>query len=696
MLAVGLGTPGWAQEDVLPEVHVRAAPAVGGPSLEETTSTGSRLGLTIRETPASVEVITGKEMRERGYSTTQEAVTRTTGMTSAATPGDGSTALSTRGFAGHGSVMQLYDGTRFYVGADTVTFPVDTWPLERIEVLRGPASVLYGEGAIGGVVNYVPKKPTFTAPRHEALLSYGSWNTWRAAIGSGGALGERFAYRVDGVVTGSDGYVDRGDYNYYVLATSLAWRPTDDLVVGLAVDASRYDPTRYWGTPLVNGAVDERLRRKNYNVREDDSAIRYEDLWTRLRAEWRATPDIFVRNELYRVKTDRHWRNLENYEFQPASGLVSRTGYLEIFHDQEQIGNRLDVAWGHRLFGFANRLVVGMDVNRIKFRHTNNSPFGGTTLVDPFNFDPGSFINLAGTLPKFETSTHQYAAFIEDQIALTDRLRLIAGVRQDWIDYERTELVAPATRFEQKFDPLGWRVGAVFDVADTLALYGQVAEGTDPVGSLITLSSTQRDFNLSRGRQYEAGIKQSFLGGRGEWTLAVYQITKTDLPTRDSQNPAQTIQIGKQSSRGIEVNVGVQPARGWTVDANFAVLNARFDDFTEVVGGQPVSRNGNLPPNVPEKVANLWVTYAFALGWTAGAGAQYVGKRAANNANSTFLPGYTAVDAFVTYRVTEAASLTLRGRNLTNGVYAIAPYNDGTQFVLGDPRAVEFEVRLAF
>ncbi len=122
-----------------------------------------------------------------------------TGITTIASPGNGNGAFTSRGFAGPNSIQQLYDGTRFYVGAGTVTFPFDTWNVERIEVLRGPSSVLYGDGAIGGIINVVPKKPTFV-PINTARAVVGSDGIARLALDSGGGIaqaeyGDTFAYR---------------------------------------------------------------------------------------------------------------------------------------------------------------------------------------------------------------------------------------------------------------------------------------------------------------------------------------------------------------------------------------------------------------------------------------------------------------------------------------------------------------------
>jgi hypothetical protein len=145
----------WAQTDVtLDTVTVRSS---GDTPLERSVGTGSRLDLNARDTPASVEVTTREQLEARGDTSLVDAITRSTGITSLGHPGNSGSALSARGFTDSTSVMRLYDGTRQYgVG---VSFPFDTWSIDRIEVLRGPASVIYGDGAIGGVVNVIPKSP---------------------------------------------------------------------------------------------------------------------------------------------------------------------------------------------------------------------------------------------------------------------------------------------------------------------------------------------------------------------------------------------------------------------------------------------------------------------------------------------------------------------------------------------------------
>ena len=141
-----------------------------------------------RATPASrnhtesVENLTGEQIRARGDRSVQDAVTRTTGISFTGSPGNGGSAYAARGFVGEGSVMQLYDGVRMYSGAGTVTFPVDVWSVERIDVLRGPASVLYGEGATGAVINVIPKKPFSGEIENHVRIGYGSYDTRQQAL----------------------------------------------------------------------------------------------------------------------------------------------------------------------------------------------------------------------------------------------------------------------------------------------------------------------------------------------------------------------------------------------------------------------------------------------------------------------------------------------------------------------------------
>ncbi|MEC3948644.1 TonB-dependent receptor domain-containing protein [Sphingobium sp. HWE2-09] len=167
-----------------------------------------------------------------------------------------------------------------------------------------------------------------------------------------------------------------------------------------------------------------------------------------------------------------------------------------------------------------------------------------------------------------------------------------------------------------------------------LALYGQYATAADPVGALVATSVAQSDFDLSTGRQYEAGIKHVFWGTRGQWTLAVYDIVKRKLLTSDPLIPTIQVQVGRQSSRGVEASLFLESIDRLSLTVNGALLRARYDDFAELVGSVLFQRAGNRPSNVATKSANAFVIWSFADDWVIDGGVSYVGKRYQDAANT--------------------------------------------------------------
>lgn len=662
-------------------------------SLEANVGTGSRLNLTPLQTPASVDVITREQLDARGDSSIVDAVTRAPGVTSLAHPGNGGSALSARGFTGSSSVMQLYDGTRQYGGVG-ITFPFDTWSVDRVEVLRGPASVIYGEGAIGGVVNVVPRKPTRGPVENEVQATVGSNSTQRLGFGSGGAIDDKLSYRFDMSGNRSDGWVDHGKSRDLTVSGALQLDVSPEFSLKLSHAQGRQRPMAYFGVPLINGEQDDSLRRKNYNV--EDSKITFRDRWTELAAQWTPNDSVTVRSRLYQIDSSRHWRNAEYYTYLPALGQIQRSSYTEILHDQSQVGNTTDMTVDGHLFGMKNRASVGFDLSKSSFKHTNNSPYSGTSLVDPYDFDAGDFINVAGTSPRYRNKATQYALFGENRLELTERWSVIGGVRYDHADVTRRDLVVGQQVLDKTFDNVGWRAGTVYNIDPELAVYGQYSEAADPVSGLLMLTPANGQFDLSRGKQVEVGIKQTFAQGQGDWTLAAYRIVKKKLVTRDASDPSLSVQVGQQSSRGIEATVGWAFTPAWRIDVNAAVLNARYDDFSESVQGVAVSRNGNVPTDVPERVANVWVSWKFLPDWRASAGLRYVGKRYADRANTLQMPAYTTTDLALQWQPERNTTLTLRGFNVFDRQYAQTAYYNATQWLQGPGRRVELTANYRF
>src|SRR5256885_12392219 len=164
---------------------------------------------------------------------------------------------------------------------------------------------------------------------------------------------------------------------------------------------------------------------------------------------------------------------------------------------------------------------------------------------------------------------------------MTDRWSLVAGARFDHANLSRQDLVAGTQAFKRSYSNAGWRLGSVYQLHPGLSLYAQASKAADPVSGLLMLSAANAAFDVSTGRQFEIGLKQSFWEGKGDWTLAMYSITKNNLLTRDPSNPALRIQVGQRSSKGMESTLSMQVAKTVRLDANVALLKARYDRSEE-------------------------------------------------------------------------------------------------------------------
>lgn len=683
----------------LPEVKVQGTRDTGTIKLEETSSTATRLGVTIRETPASVEVVDQETIYERGKRTVMEALEGATGI-SVGTPGGSAGVVTSRGFS-EGSVRYLYDGIPL-IDSGMVTRPGGTYNIDRIEILRGPASVLHGMQGIGSAVNFVSKLPTGVEEPLDVQLGLGDRNSRRIGLGKGGRIGKSSAsYRVDASTNRFDTFQagNRHEYDRFTGALRFDLAPTVSLT--LQADYLRDDQKNaYWGTPLNAGRIDPALKNINYNNLSDD-VYRGTTTWLRANLEWKPSEAWEVRNSLYHYDSFRDWRNVENYSYNAAAGTVTRSSFGDLDHDHKMVGNRTDVLHKGTLFGLKNRFAFGLDVNRTDFLGKRNG-FPGTQTVSAFAPPEVSFFSVAGVVPKFtarDVQISQWAAYAENQLSVTDRLKLVAGLRYDDIDarFIRTDAgavqVAPVT-YGKQWSPVGTRAGFVYDISRELSWYGQLTQATEPVGTLLLLTQANFDYELTKGRMWETGLKGDFWSKRGQWMTSVYHIVKKDVLIPIS--PTVTEQAGQQSSRGIEVSVGVRPTPVLKIEANASILNARFDNFNQNVAGTIISRAGNVPQNVPEKVFNLGARYKFIPEVEGSAWVRHVGRRFTNVANTIPMPAYSVLDLSLGYKLNRANELRLWVRNATDKLYAQYRGAGDNQVILGAPRSVELVYRGQF
>lgn len=706
--AAGLGAESQATEDDTERAErsiIVIGQKLGG--LDAATTTGSRLGISLMETPATISTLDGDEIRARGDFTFMDAVTRAPGVTGFGTPGNGNTSIALRGFVGQSSVMHLFGGVRLFPVAGTITFPFDSWNIERIEVLNGPGSVQFGQGALGGVINVVPKTASFDRWEVDGLASYGSFETVQLAAGISGPLTDKLAFRADASYRRSDGFVDRGQSQSLALSGALEWRPLDDLSIELRHDFGDNEPMRYWGTPVANGVLDLSMRRENYNV--EDAVIDWQDHRTQLHVKWALGNGITLNSATYRLSSLRIWQNLENYSLDPLARTVRRSGNLGIGHDSVQWGNQTWFTIDQPIAGdLRNTLVFGVDLNWIDVDYSHS--FGSAPQVDVVNatsFAPGAFLDTVGLLPRWRTDTRTRALYAENRLAFSDRLSMIGGVRYEESRVGRWNFIydpgtqsivgespalAGGAEEQKEFKDFTWKLGAVYEPVGNLSLFAQYVTGVDPVGTLATFTpaANQFAFVAPRGHMSEAGVKAILPDGIGFATISAYRIVKNELTVQEITN-GPLMQIGQQSSTGVEAAITLNLPHGFGIDANGTLLDAEFESFFT-----PTSDfTGNTPLNVPEAAANVSLRWDPTARLQLRSNLRWVGRRFTNNQNTLELPSFTVVDLIATYALTPRVAVDVRGGNVFDEVYAMASYGP-QQWILGRPRSIDVAVRFAY
>lgn len=663
-------------------------------SLSTPQTTATRLALTPLETPASVAVVPGDLLRNLGTQSLIVAKSLAPGVTSSSPVGSGGNVLNARGFTGQNSVKQLFNGMEIYNAGGVVSFPFDPWNVESVGVLYGPASVLYGSGAIGGAVNVIAKRPNPNVRRHDLSLSSGSFSTYHMAVGSTGPISNRVSYRFDASKYTSDHWADRGNSNSLAVSASMRFDVTPRLRFTLSNDFGEQNPSTYLATPVLNNRPVPGLRYKNYNVA--DAKFNFMDNWTNVETVWTPSSSLTFQSNTYYMYHDRLYHDVFTFAYVPATNQVRRTQFRDINDTWEtQWGNVGFMKHTGTLFGLKNEVLVGLDFNR-NYYSRKDTVRGGTSLVNANDFNPGYYFDFYSSvaIPFYRMHVNQVAVFAEEHLSLTSRTSFVLGIRRDRYHVDRfDDLILARTLSDHNGN--GWNVGAVQDVGRGVHVYAQYALGSDPVNSFSSIAANQQGFNLSPGTQVEVGVKQSTWSNRIEWTLAGYRLVKKDLLTPALSNPSLTEQVGQQSSRGVEASFSLN-AGPFRVNLNGTRLNAKFDEFRASIGGVAVSLAGNVPVNVPEQSANVMLFWNATRALQLRSVVRYVGQRFADNTNSAAsrIPSYKVLDVGGRVNVSRSVSLDLRVDNGLDSVYADS--GSATAWQLGAPRAITLSTNLGF
>ena len=693
-------------------VRVTGTTPHDAPSLDVPATTGSRLNMTVRDTPASVTVVNRDVIEKRGSEDSQEALKNVPGVMAASPPGSAGT-IAYRGF-GTSNITQLFNGITVQYDAISGR-PFDSWIVDRVEAIGGPSTFLFGSGAVGGSVNVVTKLADPKEDFKDVRVAFGSYSKYQIAAGInqrfGDAAGARNTARLDVNVTSVSGWVNDMERRSRQVAASLLSDINSSLTHTFAAEHQREEVDRiYWGTPLLKptvgqGLINTATRFVNYN--SADGFYGQDVHWIRSITEYKPSASTRVTNTIYKYGAVRDYRNVEVYNFNTANTLVTRSSPLLQRHDQSLLGDRVEITHETTIAGMKSDWAGGLDYSVNKQTRFPRSLTLNVSTVDPVNFTTENFFSIPGMTPGFvpdrENKVTTLAFFLENRTRVVPGLSVVTALRRDSIKLEGTNL-RPTTisasnpaYFQNTYTPLTGRVAAVYELSPSANVYAQYSTAADPPAGILTTASFSqvRTFDLTKGRQFELGSKLNFAEGRGAATLAAYTITRKNLAMADPANPGSgiTVPIGSQSSKGIEATLSMQVSREFKIEANVATADAQYDDFIENVSGVATSRAGNIPNNVPAVIANAWLTYRISPKWELGVDARYVSKRYGNTANTLYDGAYTLLGAYAQYSLNDRTTITARVRNAADTLYAASV---SSMFYLGAPRTFEIAIQARF
>ncbi len=624
-------------------VQAPIEPTTSPLNLNTVAESASRLGLTPRQTPATVEILDQETIKEQGYRTTTESAAGFVGVTAADAPG-APASFSMRGFSGT-QINTLYNGIKVGPSEMTGRF-MDTANLSQIEILKGPASLLSGEGATGGAINYVTRTPHTGPIVNEAFTSWNSFDGYRVGYGSGGSTNVRgLDYRFDIARTSLNSFIDDTYTKLFTVSGQLNYQVNNALKIWGAVEYRDDKERLYYGTPLVPAnfpgiiptrgivsglwtqhypgpfdfagrvgplnpvTIDARTLRTTYNVLDNKSGA--EQKWLRGGFDWSPTSAVTVRSQFYWYDAERHWFNNEYNAFNDsptptlgATGAIYRER-LALDHDQRLYGNITDLILNSNIAGMDNRSALTLAASSNQFNVAQDTVFGSdtVTLINPRRGLYGPRVD-----EHIFTNVDNVALSFEDRLKVTPTFALVGGVRGEQIKLWRDRFNPDGTRralfpFSKDFNPVTGRIGYTWDALPGMTFFSQYATAADPAVANIFILRPNQPLVLTTSRTYETGVKHVLLNNRLEWTFSAFEIERNNVFVPDGNQNFNV--AGSIKSKGVELAAAARPFDGLKVWGNIAYVESRFANFDNVIADEVVqSFSGHTPPNVPKIVAN--------------------------------------------------------------------------------------------
>ncbi len=655
-------------------------------------STATKMDTPIMETPYSVAVVSQQVIKDQQVIRVEDALTNVAGVQPSYQNSGLNDAILMRGF----ETTTLYrDGFLLPSGFGNGNTKRQTANIDRIEVLKGPGSILYGRNEPGGVINLVTKRPQAT-PYHSVQQQFGSYDLYRTTVDSTGGItpDDKLLYRVNLSYENAGSFRDFVKTDSVFFAPSLTWNISDRTQANLDIEYQHFDNTMDAGIPKMGNRpapVPRNLQPEdplNNKSAGDRTAVNFHwshafnDKW---KLNHKFSAEFLDQAQLYMFTGEADavgdlWRGTNNANFQSQSYSTSLN-----------LTGKFDTA------KLAHTMLWGFDY----FANSAETQSNCCPALPAFNIFNPTYLTTAPTnnlMNDPHRSMDWYSLYWQDQIKFPFNIYGNVGLRYDNA-VGRNDTAGEITTSDDSVTPRG---GLLWKPVEWLSVYGNYSENFGPSNSFWGGNPSQPALPPQTAQGWELGTKTEFLDGRLSASFAYFDLTKQNLSVPDPATPGLMRAIGEQESRGYEFEATGEILPGWKVIGAYTHMPyANINKDVSWGGGGP-GNTGNRMPNAPHNFGSLWNTYEFqnaALrGLKLGGGVIASGQKQGDTMNDWQLPGYVTVNLLASYGLKVAGkklTLQLNANNLLDKNY-YAGSNSWSQANVGTPRSFLGSVRLEF
>ncbi|TFV92221.1 TonB-dependent siderophore receptor [Oxalobacteraceae bacterium OM1] len=642
-----------------------------------------------KDIPQSVTIVSEQLIRERNADTFKEALRNVAGITFNA--GEGGRIGDNITLRGYSAVGDLFlDGIR-----DIAQYNRETFNLEQIDILRGSASMLFGRGSTGGVINQVSKKAK-PVDASEVAVTVGSFNYKRLTADLNKVLNDDLAVRLNLMDTQTDTFRNDVTQKRWGVAPTVTWGAGTADEVTLAYYYLKDDNIPDYGVPYFNGRpLDVPIERfyglSNADYEKNQTSIgtaSYTHLFDN---------DTSIRAIVRKADYDRDLRAVAPRLIGSPATITEATG----LNRQRQarggaehtLAAQVDFNTKLKLAGMTHEMLTGAeylreDASRFSNVSTLTNPTttvgsDNTTPALPASFD-SAFVRTAYNMYTGRTAS----LYGQETIEFAPHWKLLLGARYDSMraDYNRP---APAGPLSRSDDVWSYRSGLMYQPTTLSTYYVSYGTSFNPSAEAYQLDNRTANTPPEKSRNLELGAKWELLQGDLSVRTALFRSEKTNERNTDVASPDIAVLSGRRHTDGVEFEAVGRITPAWELFGNVALMKAKVDEAS----ADQANTKGNEPTNTPGHTYSVWTTYRLADAWKVGGGIEGVGSRYANAANTIVVPSYKRVDALVEYTA-KAYSLKLNVFNLFNEKYYEGVYTG--HVMPGTPRAAQLTLTTKF